>query len=53
VNSVTTTKTKVGDGKNTVNNLPFQESNIQIELDTTLTQSGKAADAKAVGDKIA
>lgn len=24
-----------------------------IELDTTLTQSGQAADAKAVGDKIA
>ena len=27
-------------------------NNVKIELDTTLTQSGMAADAKAVGDKI-
>lgn len=30
-----------------------QGSGGNVELDTTLTQSGKAADAKAVGDKIA
>lgn len=29
------------------------DSGGNVELDTTLTQSGKAADAKAVGDKIA
>lgn len=34
--------------------LPISEnSGGNVELDTTLTQSGKAADAKAVGDKIA
>ena len=43
-------------------NTPDENGNVEItipdsggnvELDTTLTQSGKAADAKAVGDKIA
>ena len=29
------------------------DSSQNVEIDTTLTQSGKAADAKAVGDKIA
>lgn len=33
--------------------VPGQNSGGNVELDTTLTQSGKAADAKAVGDKIA
>lgn len=32
---------------------PDPDSGGNVELDTTLTQSGKAADAKAVGDKIA
>lgn len=51
--SVTITKTKVGDGINIVTNLPFQETDVtEIELDTTLTQPGKAADAKAVGDRL-
>lgn len=32
---------------------PVSDSSQNVELDTTLTQSGKAADAKAVGDKFA
>lgn len=35
-------------------NLPVSENSGQnLDLDTTLTQSGKAADAKATGDKLA
>lgn len=37
---------------NTVNALPNADSGGNVELDATLTQSGKAADAKAVGDAI-
>lgn len=33
--------------------ITIPDSGGNVELDTTLTQSGKAADAKAVGDKIA
>lgn len=40
-------RVKIGDGISTVNELPFI-----IAVDTTLTQAGKAADAKAVGDAI-
>ena len=39
---------KIGDGTSNVNVLPFQG-----ELDTTLTQKDKAADAKVVGDALA
>lgn len=41
-------RVKIGDEISTANELPFI-----IAVDTSLTQSGKAADAKAVGDKIA
>lgn len=34
-------------------NLPSGGGGSTVELDTTLTQSGKAADAKAVGDALA
>ena len=40
-------RVKIGDGISTANELPFI-----IAVDTSLTQSGKAADAKAVGDAI-
>lgn len=42
---------KIGDGISNVNNLPF--AGTKLELDTTLTIEGDAADAKAVGDAIA
>lgn len=38
---------KIGDGETTVINLAFVNN-----IDTNLTQSGQAADAKAVGDAI-
>lgn len=51
---------KVGDGNTNVKNLPFtgidwEEINAAIEnsIDTSLTQSGKAADAKVVGERFA
>ena len=40
-------RVKIGDGISTANELPFI-----IAVDTSLTQSGQAADAKAVGDAI-
>ena len=40
-------RVKIGDGISTVNELPFI-----IAVDTSLTQSGQAADAKAVGDAL-
>ena len=45
---------KIGDGETVVTELPFVGSSedVSIELDTTLTQSGVAADAKAVGDRL-
>ena len=43
---------KIGDGISNVNDLPFAGENNSITLDTTLTQEGMAADAKAVGDAL-
>ena len=40
-------RVKIGDGISTANELPFI-----IAVDTSLTQSGQAADAKAVGDAL-
>ena len=40
-------RVKIGDGISTVNELPFI-----IAVDASLTQSGQAADAKAVGDAL-
>ena len=39
--------------ENATNQGKFKKLNVGVELDTTLTQEGKAADAKAVGDAIA
>lgn len=39
------------DGSNPVE-IKIPDSGVNVDLDTTLTQSGKAADAKAVGDAI-
>lgn len=39
---------KIGNGIDTVNNLPFMN-----KIDSTLTMSNQAADAKTVGDAIA
>lgn len=40
---------KIGDGKTKVNDLLFAEN---IKIDTTLSISNQAADAKVVGEKI-
>ena len=40
-------RVKIGDGISTANELPFI-----IAVDTSLTQSGQVADAKAVGDAL-
>ena len=45
---------KIGDGILNVNDLPFSGDvgGGSVEVDTSLTQEGMAADAKAVGDMI-
>ena len=43
---------KVEDGKYTWEKLVSEDSGENLTLDTTLTQSGAAADAKATGDKL-
>lgn len=42
---------KIGNGVSNVNDLPFSGGN-SVEVDTSLTQEGMAADSKAVGDAI-
>lgn len=45
---------KIGDGVSTVENLPFgaESSSDGVEIDTTLSIAGAAADAATVGEKL-